>query len=180
MNENEIELIWEYKGLKCVVIAIDLGHRCGYVNVPEGNRFYKINYSEKVPEAVVNLNRTKGESFTGLINLVCGNKERLEEFTCTLDGIIDIHGGLTYSREYLTGCENGWWIGFDCSHCDDAKDLSLIKDKVLYEVFQKPFFHERKGLTLWTMEMVKAETEKLADQVFNQKGVYEEAHPCRS
>ncbi len=168
------ELEWEYKGLKCVVLASDIGHRCGYVNVPRGNRFYKIGYGDKIPDAKINLNRPVGESFTGLLNLVCGNEEALEEFTCTLDGVIDVHGGLTYSREYLAECENGWWIGFDCAHCDDAKDLSLIKDKVLYEHFKQPFYTDRKGLTVWTMEMVKAETEKLAEQVYNQKGAYEE------
>lgn len=169
-----IELEWEYKGLKCIVIALDLGHRCGYVKVPEGNRFFNIKYNDMVPNAKVNLNRSIGESFTAALNLVCGNKEALENFTCTLDGIIDIHGGLTYSKEYLENCEKGWWIGFDCAHCDDGKDLSLVKDPVLLDIFSKPFYHSREGLTIWTLDMVKVETEKLADQIYNEKGFYEE------
>lgn len=175
MNKKELE--WEYKGLKCVVIASDLGHRCGYVNIPKGNRFHGINYRDQVPGAKPNLNRPTGESFTGLINVVCGNREGLEEFTSSLDGIIEVHGGLTYSENYLFESKDGWWIGFDCGHCDDAKDLSLIKDKVLYEVFQKPFYCNREGLTLWTLEMVKTETEKLAEQVFNEVGNYEKEWP---
>lgn len=45
---------------------------------------------------------------------------------------IDVHGGLTYS-EYSRGGypvetkEQVWWIGFDCAHYCDAKDLDLIK-----------------------------------------------------
>ena len=45
---------------------------------------------------------------------------------------VDIHGGWTYS-EYtynnypIESDKNSWWIGFDCAHCYDAKDLELIK-----------------------------------------------------
>lgn len=173
------ELEWEYKGLKCVVLALDMGHRCGYVKVPEGNRFYEIGYDDQIPGVEVNLNRPAGESFTAKINIFCGQKEELEKFTCTMDGIINIYGGLTYSNKHLTGCENGWWIGFDCSHSNDAKDFSLIKDKFLYDLFKHPFYHEREKLTLWTLEMVKTETEKLAKQVFNQRGAFEKVEECQ-
>jgi hypothetical protein len=45
---------------------------------------------------------------------------------------IDIHGGLTYAEysenDYpVKTDENLYWIGFDCAHCGDAKDLDLIK-----------------------------------------------------
>jgi len=33
----------------------------------------------------------------------------------------DVHGGLTYSD----GNENGWVVGFDCAHYNDAPDLNL-------------------------------------------------------
>jgi hypothetical protein len=171
---DKIEKEWEYKGLKCVIIAMDVGHRCGYVKVPQNNRFYKISYGDVVPDTKVNLDRPMGESFTAAINVVCGNKDGLEEFTCTLDGILDIHGGLTYSREYLRDCEEGWWLGFDCAHCDDGKDLSLITDPKLLEVFSKDFYTIRIGLTIWTLEMVIKETEKLAEQIYKEKGFYEE------
>lgn len=45
---------------------------------------------------------------------------------------ISVHGGLTYS-EYsrdnypVKSDEDVWWIGFDCAHGGDAKDLELIK-----------------------------------------------------
>lgn len=45
---------------------------------------------------------------------------------------IDVHGGWTYSdyvhNDYPTKSSNGaWWIGFDCAHCYDAKDIDLVK-----------------------------------------------------
>lgn len=41
-----IEKEFEYKGLWCVVAMMDLGHRCGYVGVPKGHKYYGKNYSE--------------------------------------------------------------------------------------------------------------------------------------
>ena len=45
---------------------------------------------------------------------------------------IDVHGGWTYSgythSNYPAEASgNSWWIGFDCGHLGDAKDLDLIK-----------------------------------------------------
>ena len=45
---------------------------------------------------------------------------------------IDVHGGLTYSEysnsEYpVKSEEDVWWIGFDCAHSGDGKDMELIK-----------------------------------------------------
>ena len=37
---------------------------------------------------------------------------------------IDCHGGLTYSGMH----KDGWWIGFDCNHCDD----NIIKNGSSY------------------------------------------------
>lgn len=45
---------------------------------------------------------------------------------------IDVHGGWTYS-EYTynnypaEASDKSWWIGFDCGHWGDSKDLELIK-----------------------------------------------------
>lgn len=40
----EIERDFEYCGLRCVVIATHLGHRCGYVEVPRGSEFFGAGY----------------------------------------------------------------------------------------------------------------------------------------
>lgn len=39
---------------------------------------------------------------------------------------IDCHGGLTYSEQFLFSQKNVkdvWWIGFDCGHWSDEKDI---------------------------------------------------------
>ena len=43
-----------------------------------------------------------------------------------------VHGGLTYAgggenSEYPVD-SNLWWLGFDCAHCGDGKDLELAKE----------------------------------------------------
>lgn len=45
---------------------------------------------------------------------------------------VDVHGGWTYSgytyNNYPAEASGkSWWIGFDCGHWGDAKDLDLIK-----------------------------------------------------
>lgn len=45
---------------------------------------------------------------------------------------VDVHGGWTYAEythnNYPIESPNGtWWIGFDCNHCCDGKDLELVK-----------------------------------------------------
>lgn len=64
--------------------------------------------------------------------------------------LIEVHGGVTY------GVDSEGWIGFDCAHAGDTcvedgsehgEDDSLRK--------------------VWTVDKVKSETEKLADQLKN-------------
>lgn len=42
---------------------------------------------------------------------------------------VDCHGGLTYAAKYICGedCDDGEWLGFDCSHCDDKPDIEASK-----------------------------------------------------
>lgn len=54
---------------------------------------------------------------------------------------IECHGGLTYSESYHPadiddGLKPKWWIGFDCSHCNDAPDVKAIEDS--YGVDSEP------------------------------------------
>jgi hypothetical protein len=43
----------------------------------------------------------------------------------------DAHGGLTFAEPDVAcdngGPDNGYWVGFDCAHCDDAADPLLIR-----------------------------------------------------
>lgn len=42
---------------------------------------------------------------------------------------VNCHGGLTYSSNHLYEQKdtNIWWIGFDCAHCDDARDYTSLR-----------------------------------------------------
>ena len=43
----QVEKDWTTEaGLRAVVIATPMGHRCGYVGVPEGNKFYGLGYDD--------------------------------------------------------------------------------------------------------------------------------------
>jgi|SRR5208337_1329848 len=52
---------------------------------------------------------------------------------CTDFDFIKVHGGITYSRRE----KNGWWIGFDCAHCDDFlpfyKNLNFNFEEMTYK-----------------------------------------------
>lgn len=37
---------FEYKGLACVVLFMPMGYRCGYVGLPEENKYYRKNYED--------------------------------------------------------------------------------------------------------------------------------------
>lgn len=97
------------------VVAQPMGHRCGYVVLPE--------------------------------NHPCCGKDYTE-----ID--IYVHGGLTYS-------DNGTF-GFDCAHCDDAKDESIMSDVYLkiYREFP-PLFNEG---TVKTLDFCIVECESMAKQ----------------
>lgn len=41
-----IEKQFEYKGFPCVCILQNAGHRCGYVGLPKGNRYYGKDYDD--------------------------------------------------------------------------------------------------------------------------------------
>lgn len=48
MNDYVIESSFRHKGYQCVVVLSILGHRCGYVGIPESHPYYGEHY-DKVP-----------------------------------------------------------------------------------------------------------------------------------
>lgn len=42
----KIEKYFELDGYKCVVVGQGMGHRCGYVGIPEGHKYYRKHYDE--------------------------------------------------------------------------------------------------------------------------------------
>ena len=101
-----IEFSGKEKEYEYFGIFNEYGYRCGYVRVPELHSYYKKNYGD--------------------ININC-------------------HGGLTFSdfidpkeikllNDTLFIPREGWYIGFDCAHCNDAFDFEksekIFKSKI--------------------------------------------------
>lgn len=45
-TEYIVEKEFTYKGYDCLVIGYNIGHRCGYVRLPEGHKYYKKHYDD--------------------------------------------------------------------------------------------------------------------------------------
>ena len=162
-----IEKVWEAHGLKCIVKATDMGHRCGYVMVPKGHPWHGLNYSDCVPLAKVDMERPIGSAIMPVViramtpDSETAGGERL-------DVLVEVHGGLTYSGEtdMDDGSGKGWWLGFDCAHCYDSPDAAIMS----------PGFNgmlDRSGGHVWLLHEVIGETENLARQVAQRRGAHE-------
>lgn len=86
---------------------------------------------------------------------------------------VDVHGGLTFAEfeECLDHADGiGYWLGFDCCHAGDAStDPHFDKAQAeepgtihLLEMYEKFPIHDEH---YWTLPDVKAETERLAEQL---------------
>ena len=90
-----VESDFEYNGLRCVVTFGMLGHRCGYVGVPKGNRFYGKSYMNIA--SMIDYGDCHG-------GLTYSSEEEKSKYPVKSDL---------------------WWFGFDCVHYGDGKDLDL-------------------------------------------------------
>ena len=93
---------------------------------------------------------------------------------------INCHGGLTYSkfnnRNYPVEYNNGYFIGFDCSHCGDGKNTDLARE---YDIIGSHTYKELKeietmfpihGEEVRSFEYVKDECKSIIDQIINMEG----------
>ena len=69
-----------------------------------------------------------------------------------------VHGGLTYAAADDDG---GWWIGFDCGHCDDARDPSLPMPALLKGMTRSS---PPRGQVIRTQEYVEQQCQLLCEQ----------------
>ena len=83
---------------------------------------------------------------------------------------VDVHGGLTYSDRgngYPVK-DDRWWIGFDCAHYTDAKDLDLLKelnDENTYNIFSDMERRYDTGGVIRTTEYVENQLIELVKQL---------------
>lgn len=134
----KVEAEWEHAGLKCAVtLAREARHRCGYVRVPPGHPAHGKGYD---------------------------------------DVDVQVHGGLTFAKMEPCAHEDGQghWLGFDCCHCDDLwLDPTIARDdlpeeaRFCYDLEKEHPIPSWDGSSrhYWTMDEVKAECERLADQL---------------
>lgn len=84
-----------------------------------------------------------------------------------IDEVVNVHGGLTYgtmSKSYPVETEiSSYWLGFDCAHYGDARDLELIKEfnSQVYEIYAGMYNEGH----LWTADEVCDELKQMVDQL---------------
>jgi hypothetical protein len=137
--DYRVEKEWTSHGFPCVAVAQDIGHRCGYVGFGRYHRLFGVDYSQE----------------SALL------KELDSPLGTTPESYFNVHGGITFAGT-LKEHPGYWFFGFDCAHASDQPDPELLKETepVLREIMLRD-----RGGTVWTLEMVAAECEKLARQL---------------
>ena len=158
-----VERDWEHSEFRCIVIATDMGHRCGYVGVPKGYLLFSKTYSDFITDEMKDAWKKVREEPVGkrgIIDLVCHdpNKPRI-------GFLFAVHGGITFSDadgKYPIESEL-WWFGFDCGHIGDAKDESIMSEECK-EIEQRYPSSFQEGVVR-TLDYCVGECESLAKQI---------------
>lgn len=92
--------------------------------------------------------------YCGYVRSMFDDRWTYDDFQGWPHNLIDIHGGLTY------GVDEDGWLGFDFGH---AYDYCVDEDGEPWGTM--PRVSSREKDSVWTLDDVKEETEKLAEQV---------------
>lgn len=154
-----------YKGYNCYIVNSSGGWRNGYVEIPKDSLFFGKNYTDKLPisKSVLD-NEPVGKR--NPISIFCYNGEDI-----TMDILFNVHGGITFADDGL-GCvdkKDAWFIGFDCNHLGDAKDVSIMDEQG--EKFHKEFGNFADDI-IRTEEYVEEELKSLVDQIIKYNSLY--------
>lgn len=146
-NREPNRVIWKHAGLDCLMVrhARSL-HWCGYVGVKPGHPCYGKSYDE--------------------VQSGIWDYEKSDYSSPAVVPDLEVHGGLTYSQScnevvcHFTDDpkDETWWLGFDCAHSGDLSPASAYWSRS--HGFKSTFEDTYKEL-----DHVKAETERLADQL---------------
>lgn len=167
MSRATIERNWTAHGLDCVVLGIDMGHRCGYVRVPDDHPWFGKDYDAQVEKLRDPSEDTVDDH--GIVSVFCAAGS--DDYFSTPNGQIAVHGGITFAgKAPHPDCAEGWWFGFDCAHSGDGKDRALMSDR--HREFDDRFYGDHPqfaGLRdeehVWTEDEVAAECERMAEQI---------------
>lgn len=123
----KVESDFIYKGYRCVVVFIDMGYRCGYVGIKPGHQLYKKEYTDylDIPKSELDGEEIGKRGIMPIFLTALDDDDRVR-----MDVYFNVHGGLTYSSNnngtYPVE-SNLCWLGFDCGHYNDGKDLELME-----------------------------------------------------
>lgn len=127
MSRSVIEREWQAHGLDCAVLRMDMGHRCGYVQVPETHPWHGQSYVDALDGRRMPRNEKGRPDFFADCDIDYGDR---------IESHVEVHGGLTFAGEGLNDeIASGWWFGFDCAHSYDSPD-SWTEDVVAAETEQ--------------------------------------------
>ena len=169
-NRYIIEREFEHAGYKCVVIFGNMAHRCGYIGIPSNHPLFRKDYNDYLEIKKSDIGDREVSGIFPLLGAFLDEDERIR-----IEAYFQCHGGITFAD----GGENSnypiesdlWWFGFDCAHCDDAKELKLAYERfpnyrkiLAMQIECEERFHID-GLTIRTEEYVAAECKKLAEQL---------------
>jgi len=160
----KVESEFEHEGLKCVVVMTTMGHRCGYVGLSKEYVLYGKDYSDRIGK--FSDIKNKSTEKMNPINIISLAFEDLnDDSSVRIDCYVDVHGGITYSgggEKSTYPIESDlWWFGYDCAHCDDAKDLSAIENE---EVKKIEMMYPTRGI-IRTLDYCIDECKCLAEQL---------------
>lgn len=168
-----VESDFEYKGYRCVTTFSDLGHRCGYVGLPEDHPLYKVDYSDKINVTFDSIEGTPIGKRSPIALFLCTGIESKDRITPEL--FFNVHGGLTYSgggkgSDYPVSSDL-WWLGFDCAHAGDRQDYKKMVEYFGLNARPKHFlevdamFSPHDGDVIRSVEYVQSECRSLVDQI---------------
>lgn len=149
-RQHKIENVFEHRGFTCVVIGQSIGHRCGYVAIPQSHKLFGVDYNEV--DIDVHGGLTYGEYMDADLEV---NEN---------GGMYEVTG--RYPKDLEGG--NFYWLGFDCAHYNDAKDFDLIrelcdKDSADFIINLEQQFDT--GGTVKDVSYVRAELVSMVDQI---------------
>jgi hypothetical protein len=119
----------ELTGLRCRAVLVGFETYpdewwCGYVAVLPGHPLHGKSYSERVP--VKDRSGIRVDMNTAPIATFLEATSE-DDGKCSLDVLIQVHGGLTFSERMDDwGITDAWWLGFDCHHWNDS---SAVQDE---------------------------------------------------
>lgn len=120
----------EETGLPCLIVRGPSGALCGYVGVGKSHPFFEKDYSTRIPVPDRSSIEIKQFSMGAFLEAM-----RDDDGHASLNCIINVHGGLTFSDHCCPSpsgpggiChvveegedDNVWWLGFDCAHAGDV------------------------------------------------------------